>query len=110
MAKPKSMTAAEFDHRLQSGELVLSLVGMSNVGKSYWSKRLIGAGFTHICCDDLIERELGNELFELGYAGGIADMAKWLGQPYDRQFPLNQQRYLQLETDTMNTIIAELQS
>jgi len=96
---------------MKIGQLRLSLVGMSNAGKSYWSQRLAAeAGFTHLCCDDLIERELGNELLELGYSGGIADMAKWMGQPYDKQFPVNQQRYLDLETDTLRTIMAELQN
>ena len=90
---------------------LITLVGMSNVGKTYWSKKLVAdAGFTHICCDDIIESELGDELLDLGYSGGIADMAKWLGQPYDPQFAANQSRYLQLEIDTMHTIIAELET
>ena len=94
-----------------SKPMVLTLVGMSNVGKTYWSERLAQEkGFRHINCDDLIERELGDELLELGYGGGTADMAKWLGQPYDRQFAANQQRYLELETDSLRTIIAELEN
>lgn len=88
----------------------VTLVGMSNVGKTYWSKRLAAeAGFTHICCDDLIETELGDVLQELGYSGGIADMAKWLGQPYDPQFPKNQQIYLDLEIATMQSLITQLE-
>jgi shikimate kinase len=83
---------------------------MSNVGKTYWSKRLAEeAGFTHICCDDLIEAEVADVLKELGYNGGIADMAKWLGQPYDQQFTKNQQKYLDLEIATMQNIIERLE-
>jgi shikimate kinase len=90
-------------------QLKLSLIGMSNVGKTYWSKLLAQNGFTHLCCDDLIEQKLGRELLELGYVGGIADMAKWLGQPYDERFAANQKRILQMETDVMREIIAWLE-
>ncbi len=103
------ITSTEFEQRLQAGELRLTLVGMSNVGKTYWSQLLAKKGFNHFNCDDLIEEKLGNELIELGYSGGIADMAKWLGQPYDKQFPNNQQRYLQLEVETMEEIIEGLE-
>lgn len=103
------LTAEEFEQQLEAGELTLSLVGMSNVGKTYWSKLLVQSGFTHICCDDLIEEKLGDELIQLGYTGGITDMAKWLGQPYDERFAANQQRYLQLEIETMQEIIERVE-
>ncbi len=99
----------KFDQKLQAGELVLTLVGMSNVGKSYWSKRLAQeSNFNHICCDDLIESELSDVLAELGYKG-IEDMSKWLGQPYDKRFAKNQQRYLDLEVATLQKIISDLE-
>jgi len=110
MNKLEALTLAEFENRLATGKLRLSLVGMSNVGKTYWSRLLARDGFTNICCDDLIEQKLGHELLELGYVGGIADMAKWLGQPYDERFEANQRRYLQLETDTLREIIASLEN
>jgi shikimate kinase len=109
MSHLKPITLAELENHLAAGHLRLALIGMSNVGKTYWAKLLAQDGFAHICCDDLIEQKLGHELLELGYVGGIADMAKWLGQPYDERFAANQQRYLQLETDVMQEIIASLE-
>jgi len=95
----ETLTQSDFDARLQDGELSLMLVGMSNVGKSFWSGRLASeAGFDRVNLDDLIERELGVALHDAGYSGGIADMARWMGQPYDPQFAANQQTYLDLET------------
>jgi shikimate kinase len=88
----------------------LTLVGMSNVGKSYWSKRLAEeAGYRHLSGDDLIEAELGDVLRQLGYSGGLSGMAKWLGQPYEPQFAQNQQRYLDLESATLQIIIDQLE-
>ena len=105
-----TITRDEFEKRLHDGNLALTLIGMSNAGKSYWSARLAQEmGFSHICCDDLIEAEVGHLLEELGYKGGIADMAKWLGQPYDIQFAKNQQIYLDLEIATLESIISQLE-
>lgn len=67
-------------------------------------QKLQHLGFKHICCDDLIEEKLSPELTKLGYKG-IADMAKWLGQPYDKQFTKNEKRYLELEKETMEEIL-----
>jgi shikimate kinase len=99
----------EFDQRLKDGNLALTIVGMSNVGKSYWSEHLASEkGFQHICCDDMIEAELGDVLTELGYKG-IADMSKWLGQPYDERFAANQQTYLDLEKAGVEAIVGQLE-
>lgn len=87
----------------------LSLIGMSNSGKTFWSKRLAEVGFQHINCDDLIEAKLEPELKALGYSG-LADMSRWLGQPYDERFAKNQQTYLDLETQVMQEIINSLQT
>lgn len=105
-----NITQSEFEERLQAGKLVLTLVGMSNVGKSYWAERLAKeCGFTHISCDDLIETQLGDELKMLGYRG-IADVAKWLGQPYDEQFASNQQKFLNVETEIVLSLTRRLKA
>jgi shikimate kinase len=99
----------DFDARLGAGELALTLIGMSNVGKSFWSTHLAEeADFNAIGCDDLIEAELGSVLQDAGFNGGITDMAKWMGQPYDPQFTANQHTYLDLETMTMRRTIERL--
>lgn len=105
----ETLSRSDFDARLKDGELSLTLVGMSNVGKSYWSSRLVKeAGFRKVEIDDLIEEELGAALHDAGYSGGIADVAKWMGQPYDPQFAANQQTYLDLETKMMRQTIDQL--
>ena len=40
----------------------LALIGMSGVGKSFWSKRLVNNGFRRFSCDDLIAERLGLRL------------------------------------------------
>lgn len=102
----KQLTKFSFLDKLANNKLAISLIGMSNIGKSYWSKKLSGLGFKHICCDDLIEAQLEPELTRLGYKG-IADMAKWLGQPYDKQFKTNEKTYLNLEKATMENVLSK---
>lgn len=86
----------------------ITLIGMSNIGKSYWSKKLAEeAGFRRISCDDLIEKRLGPELSELGYQG-IHDVARWMGQPYEARYPAASQRYVEVERAVMLDAIATL--
>lgn len=94
------LTHREFTRQRQQGEAALALVGMSNVGKSHWSARLRDdCEFRVYGCDDEIEARLGPELQALGYEGGIADVARWMGQPYDPQFQAAQAEYVRLEAE-----------
>ncbi len=36
------LSKRQFDQLLLENQLVISFVGMSNIGKTYWSKKLIG--------------------------------------------------------------------
>jgi len=81
---------------------------MSGVGKSTWSSRLEKEkGFKRYCCDDLIEKELSLELKELGYEG-INDVSKWMGQPYDKRYKKNSQKYLELEAKVIRNILRQI--
>lgn len=101
------LTRGGFDRQLETGKLTLSLIGMSNVGKSHWRNKLQQeADFDGVSCDDLIEANLGEELKNKGFSGGLQDVARWMGQPYDPQFPRTQQRYLELEADAVDTAVA----
>jgi shikimate kinase len=107
-----SETAAqsEFHERLEANELTLALIGMSNMGKSSWSKKLSAdAGFDRVCCDDMIENGLRDVLLDAGYTGGISDVAEWLGQPYDSRFAENQKTYIDLEVAVMHGILDALE-
>lgn len=85
----------------------ISLIGMSNVGKSHWRGKLTPLGFAPFCCDDLIERNLYPHLRANGFQG-IKDIARWMGQPYEPQSPANQALYLKEESAVMEEIILEL--
>jgi shikimate kinase len=88
--------------------MVISIIGMSNIGKSYWSKRLQNEkDFVVYSCDDMIEQRLAPYLQNLGYKG-IADVSKWMGQPYEPQYPENSEIYLEFEKEVMQEIFTKL--
>lgn len=104
-----NLSKTQFEKLLQENKLVLSLIGMSNIGKTYWSKKMQAVGFKHFNCDDLIEAKLAPVLKRLGYSG-IADVSRWLGQPYDKRFVANQQKYLSLEKEIMKNIFTQIRN
>lgn len=87
----------------------LSLIGMSNSGKTYWAKKLEEKGFLRFSCDDFIGKKLQKELTAKGYSG-IHDVARWMGQPYESQYKQTAAKYLSFEIETMNTILHMLKS
>lgn len=98
----------QFDTLLLGNQLVMSLIGMSNIGKSHWSKKLASeSGFHYLSCDDVIEMKLAPALQELGYSG-IADISRWMGQPYDERFVKNQRQYLSYEQEAMEDFFDQL--
>ena len=99
----------QFTRQREQGRLALALVGMSNVGKSLWAGRLAESGFSVYGCDDEIEQQLAPELLNHGYMGGLAEVARWMGQPYAPQFAANQQRYLQLEAKALQDALTRHQ-
>ena len=83
----------------------ISLIGMSNIGKSHWSRQLAERqGYERIDCDTLLEHKLAGELVKLGYKG-IHDVAKWMGQPYEAQYPETSRKYLACEREVMLDVI-----
>lgn len=86
----------------------ISLIGMSNSGKSHWTNKLREIGFQTIDCDDLIEEQLGKELTSLGFSGGIQDVSKWMGQPFEPQYPKASQRYLELEAEVLSEALRKI--
>ncbi len=86
----------------------ITLIGMSNIGKTYWAGRLAAeAGFEHVDCDVLIKQKLAAELKQ-----DIADdgMAAWMGQPFEPQYAEASRKYLECENTVMESIIAKLRS
>lgn len=87
----------------------ITLIGMSNSGKSFWSKKLEEKGFFRLSSDDYIEEKLEKELNNLGYSG-LADVSKWLGQPYEERHKINSKIYLGFETESLRTFIDQVQN
>lgn len=88
----------------------LSLIGMSNIGKSFCAQNLATQhGYKAIDCDAIIERKLGIELTKDGLAG-IEGMAKWMGFPADNTYARNSRRYVDLEQEVMREAIATIQT
>jgi len=103
------LSQKEFNEYWQGNKLAISFIGMSNTGKSYWSQKFAELNFKRINCDELIEAKLAPELKEQGYSG-IEDVSKWMGQPYEKRFTANQQKYLDFEKDIIKQITAELKA
>lgn len=89
--------------------MIISLIGMSNSGKTYWAKKLEAVGFLRLCCDEYIEQKLDKELKMVGYSG-IHDVSRWMGQPYEKQYSQTSKKYLDFETESLNGIIRRLEN
>ena len=87
---------------------VLCFVGMSNIGKSFWSKRVSAeTGCARIDCDTLIEKKLAAELAAGSYRG-LQGVAKWMGFPFDPQYAQNSHRYISYEQEVMREALDRL--
>ena len=101
------LSLKQFEKLLQENKLVLSFVGMSNIGKTYWSEKLTELDFKHLDCDNLIKNKLVLEL-KTHWRAGLSDVSHWMGQPYDKRFSTNQRKYLKLEREIMKNIFSNL--
>lgn len=86
----------------------ISLVGMSGSGKTLWAKKLEKKGFKRFACEDILEEKLEHELKKLGYKG-VQDVAKWMGQPYDKQYAKTSSQYLMAERETMEEVLSYIE-
>ncbi len=97
------ITSAEFDELLGSNKLRISVIGMSNVGKTRRAKSLVSdsaLNFLRVCCDDLIEAKLSPFLEGKGFRG-VDGVAAWMGQPYELRYPETQRIFLKFEEEAM---------
>lgn len=89
-------------------EMIITLVGMSNLGKSYWADRLVcECGFEKIDCDSLVEAKL-NALHPNQGFSGIQDVANWMGFPFEPHYTVNSQESMRLEREAMLETIERL--
>lgn len=84
----------------------LTLIGMSGIGKSYWSQAMAPLGFQPICCDDLISHKLstltGRTLV------GLEGVSQWLGEPQQEGYTQRNNLYLACEAEVMAEVNQQL--
>ena len=90
-------------------QLRLALIGMSGVGKTFWTKKLAAAQYPAVSCDDCIERKLASRLAAGGYTG-INGVAAWMGWPDSVTYAQRESEYLAEEIHTLDEILTELES
>ena len=88
--------------------MILSLIGMSNTGKTHWSKLLEQEmRYKRYTCDDLIEKKLEADLQRLGFSG-TSGLSSWMGQPFEERYGQNSKKYLEYEEKAIKEIIEDV--
>lgn len=87
-----------------------TLIGMSNTGKTHWFDQITQQRYRHngVCCDKRIAKLLNPVLLRGRYGVDTTGMARWMGQPGDRQYDENSRRYLDLEVRVMRRVLRKL--
>jgi len=93
---------------LSNKPLRLALVGMSGVGKSYWTTRLAAENIPAISCDSQIESRLAHKLQEGGFQG-INGVAAWMGWPDRPEYAERESQYLSEEIASLDEALTSLE-
>ena len=93
--------------RSETNTVNLTLIGMSGVGKSYWSNKMEEKGYRCYNCDDMIAERLGSELPGIG--NSTVNLAKWMGQPFSEGYIEAEKVYLELEEAVVENICDDLE-
>jgi hypothetical protein len=83
--------------------VLISLIGMSGSGKSYWSERLSRLGFRRFCLDALITRRLSSRLARED--GTSLTLGEWMGFPFQEGYEEREELYLACEKQLMTEIL-----
>lgn len=84
-----------FQKLLDTNKLVITLIGMSNIGKTTWSKKLASEmQFQHIDFDKIIEAKLK-----------IQNLADWLGQPHAAEYKVKEQHFKSIEKQLLINVV-----
>lgn len=96
-----------FSELLRGNRLVITMLGMSNVGKSFWSRRFARYGFSRIGMDDIIM----DVLYETGTLTEKTDaaLALWLGMPDEERFAGRQKILLAYEAALARKIAEKIE-
>ena len=83
--------------------MLISLIGMSGSGKSYWSEKLARHGFRRFCLDALITQKLSVELRRED--GSRLTLGEWMGFPFQDGYQEREELYLSTERQLMAEIL-----
>lgn len=89
--------------------MIISLIGMSGVGKTFWSRKLQKVGFLHYDCDSLIAECLHAHLNK-NKKSTVTDLGNWMGQPYETDYLEKSQIYLNCEEKVLAKILDDIES
>jgi shikimate kinase len=85
----------------------ITLIGMSTVGKSYWSQKFVDAGFERIDLDNIIADYLA------AYTGNTESfdtMNQWLGLPDEPRYAEHEKIFMKMEEDALKYAISILEN
>jgi shikimate kinase len=85
--------------------MIISLIGMSNCGKSHWSKKLEAeSGYVRLCCDDMIADQLSELLPDVNI-NDMDEFAAWMGMPYEFGYAEREAAYLAAEETALYKVM-----
>ncbi|MEN9937495.1 MAG: hypothetical protein RLZZ387_4074 [Chloroflexota bacterium] len=85
--------------------MMLTLIGMSGAGKSFWAAKFATQGFVVIDCDALLTSKLQSLVGESGSC--LEQIGRWMGFPYQADFPRREALYLTCEMAILTDVIAQ---
>jgi shikimate kinase len=88
--------------------MILTFMGMSGAGKSFWAAKLAAQGFRVLHCDELIAAQLQTLVGQIGTS--LDDLGRWMGLPYQPGFRQREALYMACETDTLRAVVAHAQA
>ena len=62
--------------------MILTLIGMSGAGKTFWATRLAAQGFTYFHCDALLAGKLRTLTDQAG--SSLPEIGRWIKQQDER--------------------------
>jgi hypothetical protein len=83
--------------------MIISLIGMSGSGKSYWSEKLTRHGFRRFCIDALITQKLSDRLRREDRSP--LTLGEWMGFPFQDGYQEREELYLSFEKQLMAEIL-----
>ena len=84
----------------------IALIGMSTVGKSYWSQKLVDAGFERLDLDNIIASYLAEYT---GMPQPLESMSDWLGLPNEAHFVEKERILMQFEENALKYALSVLE-